>query len=107
MEIVAHPDFGKGEMEGDIALMKLAEPVELSKWVQPICLPETGRDFELEYVHAMGWGITSNGKFQQFINRQKETFYFSLKNMLFFSLFSNDIRKSCCFSIKFQVFKFI
>lgn len=63
VEIVAHPDFGKGEMEGDIALMKLSEPVEISKWVQPICLPEGGRDFDLEYVQAMGWGITSNGKF--------------------------------------------
>lgn len=61
-EITANPNYGKGDSEGDIALLKLTEPVELSDWIQPVCLPESGRDFELEYVQAMGWGLRSNGK---------------------------------------------
>lgn len=48
-------------IDNDIALLKLAEPAQLSDVVKPICLPEQARPIsELERKHAViaGWGIT-------------------------------------------------
>jgi len=45
----------------DIALIKLAQPVEYSKAIRPICLPTMGmKSFQYESVHPFvaGWGAT-------------------------------------------------
>ncbi|XP_035206270.1 transmembrane protease serine 9-like [Stegodyphus dumicola] len=57
-EVISHPEYGAGT-EYDIAILRIAEPLELSDSISPICLPKAGREFELEYAQAMGWGVTS------------------------------------------------
>ncbi len=37
--IFKHPDFSRGNLANDIAIIKLKEPVEWTEWVQPVCLP--------------------------------------------------------------------
>nr|XP_042895077.1 transmembrane protease serine 11B-like isoform X2 [Parasteatoda tepidariorum] len=58
-ELVAHPQYGSGS-ENDIAVFRVAERVQTSGLIKPICLPQSGREFENIYVQAIGWGVTSN-----------------------------------------------
>ncbi|XP_015793284.1 serine protease 45-like [Tetranychus urticae] len=39
-----HPDFNRRTQENNIALLLLKEPVQFSRNIQPICLPEPGQD---------------------------------------------------------------
>ncbi|KAF8763769.1 Transmembrane protease serine 11B like protein [Argiope bruennichi] len=58
-EVAAHPQYGSGS-EYDIAVFRVSSTVEMTDFIQTICLPESGRSFDLVYVQAMGWGVTSN-----------------------------------------------
>ncbi|XP_076308431.1 testisin-like [Tachypleus tridentatus] len=40
----------------DIAMMRLSEPVKLSEYVKPICLPQQHEEFEGAECVATGWG---------------------------------------------------
>merc|ERR1712002_315255 len=43
--------------EDDIALLKLAEPIQFNRYVQPICLPDQDYKFEDEQPFVVvGWG---------------------------------------------------
>lgn len=51
--------------EHDIALIRLAERVEFTKWIKPICLPidsagETDRNYAGVQMQVAGWGYTSS-----------------------------------------------
>ncbi|GIY83615.1 mite allergen Der p 3 [Caerostris darwini] len=59
LEVVAHPEYGTGA-ECDIALLRLSSPVEMNERIQQICIPQAGSSFDLVYIKAMGWGVTSN-----------------------------------------------
>ncbi|XP_055943505.1 transmembrane protease serine 9-like [Argiope bruennichi] len=58
-EVAAHPQYGNVR-EYDIAVFRVSSPVEMTDLIQSICLPESGKNFDLLYVQAMGWGRTSN-----------------------------------------------
>ncbi|GFY41941.1 chymotrypsin-like elastase family member 2A [Trichonephila inaurata madagascariensis] len=60
-EVAAHPRYGTNS-EYDIAVLRTTSPVEMGGNIQAVCLPRAGREFDLVYIHAMGWGATSNGK---------------------------------------------
>ncbi|XP_022235836.1 tryptase delta-like, partial [Limulus polyphemus] len=40
----------------DIAMMRLSEPVKLTEFVQPICLPKENEEFQGAECTATGWG---------------------------------------------------
>lgn len=58
---MAHSEYGSGT-EYDIALMRLAKPVEMSDSVQTICLPTKDSMYEDMTAQVMGWGVAEKGK---------------------------------------------
>ncbi|XP_043189301.1 transmembrane protease serine 9-like isoform X2 [Amphibalanus amphitrite] len=62
--IFIYPNFQKGQLQDDIAILRLTMFVPYTSLVQPICLPrsDTG-DLENHTVIAAGWGLTSDGSF--------------------------------------------
>lgn len=49
-----------GSSDGDIALLRLERPVELSNWVRPVCLPVDDHvpgSLPGEACKAIGWGL--------------------------------------------------
>ncbi|XP_065085257.1 phenoloxidase-activating factor 2-like [Ochlerotatus camptorhynchus] len=62
VEIVAHPDFHKGGLFNDIALIVLEAPVVLSEVVQTVCLPPPNERFDLQRCFVSGWGKDVFGK---------------------------------------------
>lgn len=60
-EIIAHSEYGS-DTEYDIALMKLAEPVELNDKVQTICLPTKDSVYEDMTAQVIGWGVSEKGE---------------------------------------------
>ncbi|XP_015793280.1 vitamin K-dependent protein C-like [Tetranychus urticae] len=59
-----HPDFKRRTEENDIALLLLKEPVQFSRNIQPICLPEPGEDetFYGRHGTVAGWGKLDSQK---------------------------------------------
>ena len=53
--IVQHPQYGGSQ--NDLAVVRLAEPVELTFSVQPICLPPADSEHLGQYVEVAGWGL--------------------------------------------------
>ncbi|KAI1693075.1 trypsin domain-containing protein [Ditylenchus destructor] len=76
LEIAAHvqhpeyfvdPESGQGlkKIENDIAIIKLAIPLEYSNTIQPICLPssfEEDTSTKKEIAVIAGWGFKDNGR---------------------------------------------
>lgn len=50
--------------EHDIALVRLARPVEYTRWIRPICLPLSrqlrGKSYDGISMEVAGWGFTSS-----------------------------------------------
>ncbi|CAH0728371.1 unnamed protein product, partial [Brenthis ino] len=63
-EIFMHDDFDvKSAKKGDIALLKLDEPIPFTEFITPVCLPSTEYVTQQDYVldssyWTAGWGIT-------------------------------------------------
>ena len=53
--IVQHPQYGGSQ--NDLAVVRLAEPVESTFSVQPICLPPAGAEHLGQDVEVAGWGL--------------------------------------------------
>uniref|UniRef100_T1L3A6 Peptidase S1 domain-containing protein n=1 Tax=Tetranychus urticae TaxID=32264 RepID=T1L3A6_TETUR len=55
-DIYSHPDFRPGKPMNNIVLVLLKEPVQFSRNIQPICLPEPGEDetFHGRYATVAG-----------------------------------------------------
>lgn len=58
LEIFIHPEFSRVHMLHDIALLKLAEPVQLGDTIQLIELPEEDHEDPIDVV-LIGWGYTN------------------------------------------------
>jgi len=68
-----HEDYPDSDYEvhDDIALLKLSKPLKFSKYVQPICLPESGYEFEENQPFvSVGWGTQSEGGMGSYWLRQ-------------------------------------
>lgn len=47
----------KSPVEGStLALIKMEEPVVMSDFVRPICLPDMKADMNMSYCNTLGWG---------------------------------------------------
>ena len=55
-EIIKHPDFGHGTYDDlhNIAILKLATPLQFNSHVKPACLPDEGQTAKKGFVS--GWG---------------------------------------------------
>ena len=62
-KIILHPSFKRnndGGVQFDIALVKLSTKIELSKFIQPACLPSRKDQFQKQCCVIAGWGKTEN-----------------------------------------------
>ncbi|XP_061073373.1 mannan-binding lectin serine protease 1 isoform X1 [Conger conger] len=61
--VFLHPGFDPRNYNNDIALVKLSQPVPLSRLAMPVCLPPPGQDGSLPLPHTLGlvagWGISN------------------------------------------------
>lgn len=58
-EIVIHPDYHRGALYNDIALLFLSEPFYIANTVNVICLPTQNESFDGERCVVAGWGRNS------------------------------------------------
>ncbi|XP_066975657.1 LOW QUALITY PROTEIN: serine protease filzig-like [Macrobrachium rosenbergii] len=68
--VYIHPDFYAGNLNNDIAVIRMEHPVDFSTnpHITPVCLPEKFAEFTYQRCHATGWGkdaFGSDGKFSQ------------------------------------------
>lgn len=61
-QIVAHPEFHKGGLFNDVALLVLETPVAPNEVVQTVCLPPPDTTFDLQRCFISGWGKNLFGK---------------------------------------------
>ncbi|CAF2143492.1 unnamed protein product [Rotaria magnacalcarata] len=59
-QVTVHPGYNSDTIKNDLALVRLAEPVEFNENVQPACLPGPDPKPDSEVV-LIGWGVTSTG----------------------------------------------
>ena len=61
-EITVHPDFDGHDYVNDIALLRLAEPLDIDEYlVNSVCIPDQGDDFSDMTATITGWGFTEEG----------------------------------------------
>jgi len=64
---IQHPDWDSFKLDNDIAIVKLAQPVQYSRDINRACLPNLYKDEDLASLltrpepTVVGWGATSNG----------------------------------------------
>ncbi|CAF3673225.1 unnamed protein product [Rotaria socialis] len=58
--VTVHPGYNLDTIKNDLALVRLAEPVQFNENVQPACLPGPDPEPGSEVV-LIGWGVTSTG----------------------------------------------
>lgn len=56
-EIIIHESYNPSGSANDIALLKLAESIDLDTW-SPACLPDQGADYTGKKGWVYGWGTT-------------------------------------------------
>lgn len=54
--VVVHPEFKKGPLFNNYALLILVKPVDLADNIETICLPEPKENFDYSKCFATGWG---------------------------------------------------
>ncbi|XP_029452689.1 transmembrane protease serine 12-like [Rhinatrema bivittatum] len=60
--IIINKNYVAENMDNDIALLELKQPVAFNSYIQPICLPNnTVEDMDLSGCFITGWGTTSHG----------------------------------------------
>ncbi|XP_016374771.1 trypsin-like [Sinocyclocheilus rhinocerous] len=61
-KIIYHSRYRPKGLDNDIALMKLVHPLSFNGFVEPICLPNFGEEFEDgKMCWISGWGATDDG----------------------------------------------
>lgn len=57
--VFRHPQYNKRNVDNDIALLKLDQPLQLTTKVWPACLPSQGEELEPQTnATILGWGVT-------------------------------------------------
>lgn len=61
-KITVHPDYNSNTMDHDFALVRLAQPVQFSSSVRPVCLPQNNYDDYIGHSAIItGWGQLYDG----------------------------------------------
>lgn len=60
--VIKHPDYYKGALYNDIALVFLEESFELAQHIKTVCLPPQNHIFDNSRCFASGWGKDTFGK---------------------------------------------
>lgn len=59
-EVIVHPDYQEEGSQGDIALLKLNQTVNFSRYIRPICLPAANASFPNGLKCTVtGWGYVA------------------------------------------------
>lgn len=66
--IILHEDFDKDVLYNDIAVLILANPVELVETVGTVCLPTQDQDVQSKSCFAGGWGKDAFGRLKRTTN---------------------------------------
>lgn len=72
--IIIHPEYYKGALYNDVALVFLEEPFDLAENVKTACLPPQGFLFDHSSCYASGWGkdvFGKEGKYQVILKKIK------------------------------------
>lgn len=77
VKIINHENFDTASNDNDIALLKLRRPLEFSRLVMPVCLPNVGVDLSAErQAWITGWGaLRSSGPGPDILNQAQVTIY--------------------------------
>ncbi|CAL4157822.1 unnamed protein product [Meganyctiphanes norvegica] len=68
--ITVHPDFNPKNVKNNIAVVELAEPVEIQYHINSICLPAPGDTFWNQRCFVTGWGKDSfEGNYQHILKK--------------------------------------
>uniref|UniRef100_A0A6B2EJG8 Phenoloxidase-activating factor 2 n=1 Tax=Phlebotomus kandelakii TaxID=1109342 RepID=A0A6B2EJG8_9DIPT len=70
--LVIHPEYYKGALFNDVALLFLKTPVDLAENVQTVCLPPQDFNFDGSRCYASGWGkdvFGKEGKYQVILKK--------------------------------------
>ncbi|XP_075054438.1 transmembrane protease serine 11F [Mixophyes fleayi] len=60
--IIIHENYSSDTHINDIALLKLSNPLNFTKYIQPVCLPETSDHFpDNSSCYVTGWGTLTDG----------------------------------------------
>lgn len=66
-ESIIHENYVPHERHNDIALIRLAQSVQFSNWIKPICLPFAqhlrNKSYDDSLLTTAGFGNDKNGKF--------------------------------------------
>lgn len=71
-DFVVHPQYYKGGLFNDVALLFLDQPAEIAENVNTVCLPPHDTQFDLSRCFASGWGkdlFGKDGKYQVILKR--------------------------------------
>uniref|UniRef100_A0A3B3V4R9 Transmembrane serine protease 15 n=1 Tax=Poecilia latipinna TaxID=48699 RepID=A0A3B3V4R9_9TELE len=56
-QIIIHREYNRLTKHGDIAMMRLQQPINFTQWVQPVCLAAEGQNFAAgRRCFIAGWG---------------------------------------------------
>lgn len=69
--VVRHRSFDARTLYNDVALLTLDSPVQYSKSVRPICLPNNNRNYGGQYGTVIGWGSLRESESLQTIFSRK------------------------------------
>ncbi|XP_054718614.1 uncharacterized protein LOC129228011 [Uloborus diversus] len=73
VEAVVHPDFYPGNLQNDLALLRLESPVDpTSPHISPACLPELNERFDNLRCWVTGWGKNAFGEQGEYQSVLKE-----------------------------------
>lgn len=71
-KVTIHPDYYKGALYNDVALLFMNEPVELAENIATVCLPPQNYKFDHNRCFASGWGkdvFGKQGKYQVILKK--------------------------------------
>lgn len=61
-EVIVHPEYYKGGLYNDVALLIMDAPFNLDEGLQTVCLPPPDAKFDHQRCYASGWGKDVFGK---------------------------------------------
>jgi plasma kallikrein len=71
-DVIVHPEFYKGGLHNNVALLILSAPVENQPHIDTVCLPPQNQAFDGSRCFASGWGkdvFGKEGKYQVILKK--------------------------------------